>query len=206
MRFELTKVQTRVGASRQVLAAILGILKEDRELCVGIWSTEIGDINELVILMEHPDSSKPALADDHRWIGEVGNLAKAAESLLCEAFPGAAVTRETQAAAICEMRTYDFRPSSMKELLATWTEPLTRRVALSPALAVMTTVHGDPRKLIHFWTYRSFEERMAMRKEASTKGYWPPPGGADRWLNQTTAILVPEEVLPELVLRQNRGA
>lgn len=193
MHWELTKIQARPGASWQVLTAVADLLNKNQDKKSRLWTTEIGDINEVVVLRRIEQGARTPLAEDRRLLTETSRLTKAAHSLICETFPDTSV-EDTAAGPICEMRTYEFRASSTEELVKAWAAPLKRRCTLSPALAVMMTIEGDPRRLIHFWTYRSLEERMALRREAAAPGYWPPPGGRERWIDQTTAILIPANI------------
>jgi hypothetical protein len=42
---------------------------------------------------------------------------------------------------------------------------------------------------MHIWAYKSLDERVAIRKKATSEGIWPPPGDSPA-VKQETKILL----------------
>lgn len=77
-----------------------------------------------------------------------------------------------------EFRTYTLQPKGLPDTEAAWAKIVDRRNEISPLLVNMVSIEEGPQKMVHIWPYKSIEERMLARGQASKEGIWPPPGGS----------------------------
>lgn len=83
-----------------------------------------------------------------------------------------------------EIRTYTLAPGGLPETEAAWAKVIDRRNEMSLLLTIMGSVEEGPQKMVHIWPYKTVEERVKARTQASKEGIWPPPGGS----GQLTAL------------------
>jgi hypothetical protein len=83
-----------------------------------------------------------------------------------------------------EFRTYTIAPNGLAETADAWSKIVERRNAMSKLLMVMGSIEEGPQRMVHIWPYKSIEDRMKARGQASKEGIWPPPGGS----GQLTAL------------------
>jgi len=83
-----------------------------------------------------------------------------------------------------EIRTYTLAPNGLPETAEAWSKIVQRRNAMSKLLMVMGSIEEGPQKMVHIWPYKTIEDRMKARAQASKEGIWPPPGGS----GQLTAL------------------
>lgn len=83
-----------------------------------------------------------------------------------------------------EFRCYTIAPNGLPETAEAWSKIVERRNAMSKLLMVMGSIEEGPQKMVHIWPYKTIEDRMAARAQASKEGIWPPPGGS----GQLTAL------------------
>ena len=76
---------------------------------------------------------------------------------------------------IIEMRTYQLRPGSLATVEERFQEALPAREKHSKLAAFWHTDVGPLNRIIHVWTYDSFEQRAAVRAAAVKEPGWPPP-------------------------------
>lgn len=79
-----------------------------------------------------------------------------------------------------EFRTYTIAPNGLDETAAAWSKIVERRNAMSKLLMVMGSIEGGPQRMVHIWPYRTIEDRVKARGQASKEGIWPPPGGSGK--------------------------
>jgi hypothetical protein len=79
-----------------------------------------------------------------------------------------------------EFRTYTIAPGGLPETAEAWSKIVERRNEMSKLLMVMGSVEGGPQKMVHIWPYKTIEDRMKARAQASKEGIWPPPGGSGK--------------------------
>ncbi|KKB12242.1 hypothetical protein VE25_08250 [Devosia geojensis] len=77
-----------------------------------------------------------------------------------------------------EFRTYTLAPNGLPETAEAWSKIVERRNAMSKLLMVMGSIEEGPQKMVHIWPYKTIEDRVKARAEASKEGIWPPPGGS----------------------------
>ena len=76
-----------------------------------------------------------------------------------------------------EIRTYTLAPNGIAETSDAWSKIVQRRNEMSKLLMVMGSIEEGPQKMVHIWPYKSIEDRMKARAQAS---WWSLPGGAAR--------------------------
>jgi hypothetical protein len=74
-----------------------------------------------------------------------------------------------------EFRTYVLKTGGLAPTMAAWAQAIPARSQLSPLVAAMHSLDGEPR-FIHVWGYRDLAERERIRAEAFASGVWPAPG------------------------------
>lgn len=79
-----------------------------------------------------------------------------------------------------EFRTYTIAPSGLAETAEAWSKIVERRNAMSKLLMVMASIEGGPQRMVHIWPYKTIEDRVKARAQASKEGIWPPPGGSGK--------------------------
>lgn len=79
-----------------------------------------------------------------------------------------------------EFRTYTLAPNGLPETADAWSKIVERRHAMSPLLMVMASIEEGPQRMVHVWPYKTIEDRMRARAQASKEGIWPPPGGSGK--------------------------
>ena len=77
-----------------------------------------------------------------------------------------------------EFRTYTLAPGGLPETEGAWAKVIPRRHEMSMLLTIMASVEGGPQKLVHIWPYKTIEDRVRARAQASQEKIWPPPGGS----------------------------
>ncbi len=88
------------------------------------------------------------------------------------------------------MRTYQYQPGHMKEVLQIWEPLIPGRVEVSPLFACFTHESGNADTLIHIWAYEGFMDRERAKEAFKTRKGWPPP--TFQWLHsQENCIIAP---------------
>ena len=64
------------------------------------------------------------------------------------------------------------------------------RIKLSPLTGGFTSDIGGLNQWMHIWAYKSLDERVAIRKKATSEGIWPPPGDSPVLKQETKILLV----------------
>ena len=192
MLYEIVTLSLRVGA---VPAALAGV-KADSERggnaqLLGCWSTEIGDLNKVLLLRAYSDDA--AMHKERlRLYGEVDPFG-AGEAMLdmrLEAyalFPWAPAPQPGRYGAIYEIRTYTLKPGGLPPSIAGWEAAVPGRERYSRLLGPMYGLDGAPR-FTHIWPYASLEARAKARAEAVAAGIWPPRDGP-LWLKEMRSTL-----------------
>jgi hypothetical protein len=95
------------------------------------------------------------------------------------------------------MRNYHIQKGRMDQTRARWDGALAERTSRSPLLSIMECELESSHKLVHFWPYKSLDERWAVRSKAVADGIWPPKGGdSEEVISQENKILIPASFSP----------
>lgn len=194
MRCEWITLTYAPSQLKQALPLLRSAVQEDPAV-LGLFTTEFGNINEVRILRTLHDAKEdvvPATCSDRLLAEGVKHHRRERFDLA----PFSPVPSAGNYGGLYELREYLVRPGLLEQTLSTWREPFARRAAFSPAIALMSSATNDRVKLLHLWAYRDFVHRAEVRQIVAQSGYWPPPGGAQRWLEQTSIALIPDQVSP----------
>lgn len=196
MIYELTSLTAAAGRLKEVSDALAGVAGSIPGELLAAWTTEVGRVNEVLVLRRYEKAGAPAGASEivpggGHWLEDILPLCQDVQLENFRLLPALEHPQPGALGAVHELRTYTYRPGMLDELLQSWTDPLLARSRISPAPLVMYSVTGRATRFMHLWIYQSYEQRLAIRAEQVAKGTWPPPGGRARWLAQENALLQP---------------
>lgn len=149
---------------------------------LGAFSCEFGILNRFAFLTQY--DSLEALGAERVRLMQTDNpygIGPYLGGINSTAFKPLAFARPIVAGSygpFYEFRTYTLAPNGLAETEAAWAKIIDRRHAMSPLLTNMASIEGAPQKMVHVWPYKSIEDRVAARSQASKDGIWPPPGGS----------------------------
>jgi len=169
--------------------AIVGALEAPlvgRAGFLGCWTTELGSLNEIVVLF----SETPK---DIVWPGQESGIERM-DRQRWTLIGGTQPSPGTFGGSY-EWRVYDILPGREAEVTALMEGALPARTVVSPAYLVMTSDEG-PSRLAHAWPYADLADRAAKRKQAVETGAWPPKGILPLLGTMKSAILVPVAYSP----------
>ena len=89
-----------------------------------------------------------------------------------------------------EFRTYTVAPGGLPETAEAWSKVIPRRNEMSRLLTIMGSVEEGPQKMVHIWPYKTIEDRVKARGQASKEGIWPPPGGSAQLTSLQSELFV----------------
>jgi hypothetical protein len=178
MQFELQKLTLQSRALATVEALIEKTLQENPapSTLSAIWRTEVGVLNQLVLLWSLPHLSvKPntqqtfkdhlnALCDPYLH-DHSSNLWTAAD------FSPPLTPRSI--GALYEIRQYTYTPGKIPEVIQAWEEIIGERVKHSPLIAAGYREEGPEHQWIHIWGYQDIMQREQIRRQVSALGIWP---------------------------------
>ncbi len=67
---------------------------------------------------------------------------------------------------------------------------------LTPLSFVPGVEFGAANRFVHIWAYKSMDQRLAVREQGRKAGIWPPPGGGDELIAQSSKIVMPSAFSP----------
>jgi hypothetical protein len=191
--YELTFLTIRPNQLGPVLAALpeaVPAAAPNGEL-IGCLSCDLGSLNRIAIVTAYEDpqallSDRAAALSNPDPYGVSTYLSASFKplSFMTKIVPGAH-------GPFYEMRTYEIAPKGMPETEAAWGRVVEQRCKLSPLLMVMASLDTLPTRMVHLWPYKSLDERLKLRGEASKQGIWPPPGGSNHVLSLRSEIFMP---------------
>ncbi|PTQ66378.1 NIPSNAP family protein [Celeribacter persicus] len=196
MIYEITTLAllpNRLGAVMPALGDVYGKAAPSGEM-LGCFSVEFGALNRFYLLAKYEntealfaDRAKRLEDSDPYGITEhLGNVARTAYKPL--SFSHDITTGDF--GPFYEFRTYTIAPNGLAETEEAWAKVITERETMSPLLGIMGSLEGAPKKMVHIWPYKSIEERMKARAQASKVGIWPPPGGSNQLTSLTSELTV----------------
>jgi hypothetical protein len=202
MRYDIVTLTIRLGAAAKVVAGIDEWSKssESTATLLGCWATEIGALNQVLILRGFADD---AALQAERWrLLATTNPFGCGESIVemhCDSyapFPWMPPVQPGKYGAVYEIRTYRLNHGSVPATSAAWQAAIPARVKLSPLVVAMHALDGAPR-FTHIWPYESLGARAAVRAESVAQGIWPPKGGP-AWLtgDMRSIIALPTAISP----------
>jgi hypothetical protein len=183
MIYELRTYTVRPGTLGDMVKAASTLSREIRGdnfgKLEGYWSTEIGQLNQVMHLWSYSDLNERArlraeLAKNARWTGEYVALirpflARQEVRLLNAIKPPVAPATTGN---IYELRNYRARPLAAREWIAAFTAALPAREKYSKIVGLWQTETGQPNEVCHIWAYPSLNARAEARANASNDPVW----------------------------------
>jgi len=182
------------GQLKLALSLLRSAVQKDPAV-FGLFTTEFGNINEIKILRALHDREEDVMSTTY----SIQLLAEGVQQHRREQFdlvPFSPILTIGRYGGLYELREYLVRPGLLEQTLDAWREPFALRATFSTAVALMSSTTNDKVKLLHLWAYRDFAHRAEVRQIVAENGLWPPPGGAQRWLEQSSAALIPDPASP----------
>jgi hypothetical protein len=198
--YELTTVELAPGSVHRATDLLQSQLGERADRLLGFWTTEIGNVNEVIVLHRYDSTDHDAATTNaferSSWLHPISGLIVDIHAEQFRLFPYVTDPEPGSYGALYEMRSYLFRPGLLDELIESWREPLKLRVKLSPAPLVMYATTGPLLKFVHIWTYADYAERSQVRQRGGAEGIWPPKNGPARLLKQSSSLIIPASFSP----------
>lgn len=191
---------TTLSLLPNTLGAVLPLLPKTYEnfsktgTAIGCFSCEFGVLNRFAFLTQYDDADKLA-AERARlmqtenpygigaYLGGVTSTAFKPLSFAQPILPG-------EYGPFYEIRTYTISPGGLPETEEAWSKVIPRRNEMSMLLTIMGSVEGGPQKMVHIWPYKTIEDRVKARGQASKEGIWPPPGGSAQLTSLQSELFV----------------
>jgi hypothetical protein len=186
MIYEIATLSIKLGTAAKAVAGIGDYVKAPgaKGTLLGCWSTEIGDLNQLLLLRGFDDHAQ-LLRERERILHTTDpfGAGDAIASLNFDSyapFPFLPPVKPGKYGAVYEIRTYKLKHGGVPHTIAAWEAAVPARCELSPLSIAMYALDGPPR-FTHIWPFASLDVRAAVRADSVAKGIWPPKGGPD-WL------------------------
>ena len=204
MIYEIRTYDLKVRSQPEVPKRFAGAIDKRQALSplVGFFHTDIGMLNQIVHIWSYDDADhrervrEEAAATDW-WPPKVGEFIIKQTNEIFTPWPGAPKLSPGTHGPFYEMRNYHIQKGRMDQTRARWDGALAERTSRSPLLSIMECELESSHKLVHFWPYKSLDERWAVRSKAVADGIWPPKGGdSEEVISQENKILIPASFSP----------
>jgi len=202
MLYEIATLTVKLGSSAKAIAGIGEYVgaSEAKGTLLGCWASEIGDLNQLLVLRSFADHE--AWRSERERVLRTSNPFSAGEAITqidfdtYVPFPFLPPVAPGKYGSVYEIRTYRLKHGGVAPTIAAWEAAIPERVKLSPLSIAMYSLDGPPR-FTHIWPFASLDARAAVRAESVAKGVWPPKGGPD-WLtgDMRSIVALPTAISP----------
>ncbi len=155
-------------------------LRTKHSKCLGYWTTEVGDLNQVVHLWEYADYAhrtrvRAALGKDKAW--QTKYLPKVRECHLRQEstvlIPSDAWPFTPGAGnGIYELRYYRLYPGKVNEWLGIFGRGLPARARYSKPVGVWSSELGRLNMVYHLWGYADLQARADIRKQVAADSAW----------------------------------
>ena len=198
--FDYMVLNVAPGTAPSVLATLRDspLTKESGQL-VGCWVSEIGRLNEIVLVRSY--ASEAMLAESQLKFGSTSRLPGISINLVAvrqetfTAAEGMPCIQTGRFGAFYEIRRYELNDGGLAPTLAAWQEAVSARIALSPLVLMMRPLKNDA-CIVHIWPFETLDQRQQIRAKAFSEGIWPPKDTA-KWIKTAqTGIFVPAAFSP----------
>jgi hypothetical protein len=174
--------------------------KKHSELAA-FWYSEIGPLNQIIHVWPYADMAerdrvRAEAAKSPSWPPPIGEFLLSMNSEIFIPAPFSPELKTGKNGPFYEMRSYTLKAGKIPEIIKSWSGNIAARTELSPLTIAMHTELGNLNKWVHIWSYKSLDERNAVRDKAKAAGIWPPKGGGDRLVSQENKILLPAPFSP----------
>jgi hypothetical protein len=165
------------------------------------WHTEIGPLNEIIHVWGYRDLAERAriraeAAKDPNWPPKIREFVVDQDVEVVTPFSFVPDIQPGTLGPIFEIRRYSLTPGALAGVMKRWEGSLPERTKLSPLVLAGGVEFGGANRFIHIWAYKSMDQRLAVREQARKAGIWPPPGGGDELLSQSSKIVMPAAFSP----------
>ncbi len=181
-------------------------LRTKHSKLAGYWTTEIGELNQVVHLWEyenfdHRTRVRAALAKDKAWntkyVSRSRPMLQHQESMVlvpADFWPFTPPSGN----GIYELRSYRLQAGKVPEWLEHFKVGLQARVKYSKPVGVWSSELGELNRVVHLWPYESLEHRARVRKAFMADPLWKETVVKLQPLMQVmeSKILVPTEFSP----------
>lgn len=161
----------------------------------GAWTTEIGTLNQLVLLHVVDDAAQSREARARRIeSGDLFGHSDVAVSLTVETFAAFSFMPDLPSGKfgpVYELREYLTQPDGIAGTVEAWKSALPARLEVSPMILAAHALEGAQPRFIHLWPYKDLNDRARIRGDSIARGIWPPKGGAARLAFMQSSILLP---------------
>ncbi|MBU6497123.1 MAG: NIPSNAP family protein [Rhodospirillales bacterium] len=202
MQYEIATLCIRIGGIPAALEGIAAFTAASaaRGRLLGVWTADIGVLNEIHVLRGFADGAE--LAAERRRTREAASPFNAGDVLAdfrldtYQPLPCLPPVTPGRFGAVYEIRSYALKPGGVLPTAAAWEAALPERLKLSPLTFAGFTTDG-PARFAHIWPYASTNDRAATRAAAVAQGIWPPKGGP-AWLtgDMRSTIALPAAFSP----------
>jgi len=198
-QYDVTIVTVRPGTHPQALAVLGKTLPGDAAL-LACWYSDIGAVNQILLIRKIADAA--ANLEARLAALQSSNPFGLAEFITAMAmdtyvsFDFMPPLRPGAFGPCYEVRTYVLKPDGLAPTIEAWRKSVPGRMTISPLLAAMTSVTGAVTRFMHFWPYKSLDERARLRDKAVADRVWPPPGGPSHLASQQVDIYLPASFSP----------
>jgi hypothetical protein len=200
MHYDVTTITVRPGTHPQALEVLKDKIPGDGRL-LACWFTEIGALNQILIIREAPDighaiAAREALLTSKDPFG-IASLITNVTTDIYAPIPAMKEKMQPGAYGPCfEVRLYTTRPDGFAPTIALWDKAVPPRMRISPLLAAMHSLTGPVTRFMHIWPYSSLDERARLRAKAVAEGVWPPPNGPSHLQMMQNDIYLPAPFSP----------
>ena len=181
-------------------------LRTKHSQLAGYWTTEIGELNQVVHLWEyenfdHRTRVRAALAKDKAWntkyVSRSRPMLQHQESMVlvpADFWPFTPPSGN----GIYELRSYRLQAGKVPEWLEHFKVGLQARVKYSKPVGIWSSELGELNRVVHLWPYESLEHRARVRKAFMADPLWKETVVKLQPLMQVmeSKILVPTEFSP----------
>ena len=161
------------------------------------FTTEIGPLNEVIHIWPYKDQgdrektrAKSVSDKKYAWPPKVSHLQENMQSEIFYPAPFSPEFKTGKLGPIFEWREYIILPHKLPDLYQAWSKAVPKREKMSPLVMAMHTDVGALNKFVHIWSYESLDHRAEVRKEAASKGLWPPKSNVETLQLQSNKIVL----------------
>lgn len=196
MLVELRSWQLKLGALPKFETMMEAATEATAVKPVGVWRTEVGVLNRVISLwpFESGADREAARADmqstDSRW-WDADELILEEDTRLLAPAPFSPPLKAGDDGPVYEVRTYNYRPGGLSDILEGWGAIIDERAKLSRFIGAWYGIAGPLNCWVHIWAYKSVGEREQVRSEAVAKGVWPPKNKPGTFVRQETLLAMP---------------
>ena len=144
----------------------------------GCWSTEVGVLNQMILAWPYADHGErerthAALDKLEHWPPAISEFVIECTAKIITLAPFSPPMTPRKLGNLYEIRTYQYPPGAIPEVITAWSEILEERVKYSPLVCAGHADLGDVHEWIHIWAYHDVAERERIREATSHAGIWP---------------------------------